>query len=250
MRYGVRRMHPDLLIIIPCYNEAANIRGVVADLRTNLGDQADILIIDDCSTDGTPEILASLDVITLLLPFNLGYSGALQTGYKYALTNGYQRIVQFDGDGQHQAAEIRTLLTAGETSDADIVIGSRFATGASHQSFLKRLATALFCLLIRTITGITVHDPTSGLQLLNRRVLERYSRMHNFPYYPDANIIIEMLLNGYRVNEVQVAMKDRLHGVSMHSGLLRQGKYMIKVFYSICIITLKYLPSTFIHKAR
>lgn len=244
-------MHSDLLIIIPCYNEVQSIRGVITDLRLSLGRDTDIVVIDDCSTDGTSKLLAALDVITITLPFNLGYSGALQTGYKYAFAHGYELVLQFDADGQHLASEIQKLLNARKQTSADIVIGSRFVeSGGSHESFLKRIATSLFCKLIRIITGEIIHDPTSGFQLLNRRALEQYITIHNFPYYPDANIIIEMILNGFSVKEVQVTMRDRQHGSSMHSGLLRQSIYMATLFYSIFIIVLKYIPSKFSHKAR
>jgi len=244
-------MHSDLLIIIPCYNEAQNIQGVIEDLQLSLGRAVNIVVIDDCSTDGTAKLLATLDVITITLPFNLGYSGALQTGYKYAFAHGYEQVLQFDADGQHLASEIPTLLNARKQSNADIIIGSRFVeSGGCHNSFLKQIAASLFCYLIKTITGETIHDPTSGFQLLNRRALERYTKIHNFPYYPDANIIIEMILNGFSVKEIQVAMRDRQHGASMHSGLLRQSIYMTTLFYSIFIIVLKYFPSKLHHKAR
>lgn len=243
-------MHSDLLIIIPCHNEVQNIRGVIADLRLTLGSDADIVVIDDCSTDGTSRVLAALDVITITLPFNLGYSGALQTGYKFAVAHGYEQALQLDADGQHLASEIQTLLNAQIKTSADIIIGSRFESGGCHNSFLKQIATTLFCKLIQIITGENIHDPTSGFQLLNRSALERYVSIHNFPYYPDANIIIEMILNGFSVKEVQVAMRDRTHGISMHSGLLRQSIYMATLFYSIFIIVMKYFPSKLHHKAR
>ena len=165
-------VHSDFLIIIPCYNEVQNIKGVIADLRSAIGRRADIVVIDDCSTDETFKLLPALDVITITLPFNLGYSGALQTGYKYAFTHGYEQVLQFDADGQHLASEIQTLLNAHKQYNADIIIGSRFAeSGRSHDSFLKKIATGLFCKLIKIITGETIHDPTSGFQLLNRRAL-------------------------------------------------------------------------------
>ena len=241
----------NLLVIIPAYNEASNIAFVVDELRSYIGQDADILVIDDCSEDGTQDILKKLGVVFISLPFNLGYAGALQAGYKYALANNYDYVVQFDGDGQHIAKEIETLFFAYQNGSADIIIGSRFvASGESHRSFLKRIATAIFCYLIKIISGSTLHDPTSGFQLLNRKAYERYSKVHNFPYYPDANIIIEMLLNGYRVQEVQVEMRRRILGESMHDGLVRQAKYMIRIIYSIFIITLKYLPSALNKKIR
>ena len=244
-------MRPDLLIIIPCFNEVQNIKGVITDLHSEIGRRADIVVIDDCSTDGTSKLLNELNVTTITLPFNLGYSGALQTGYKYAFAHGYEQVLQFDADGQHLASEIQTLLNARKQSNADIIIGSRFVEpGRSHDAFLKKIAISLFCKLIKVITGETIHDPTSGFQLLNRRALERYIKTHNFPYYPDANIIIEMILNGFSVKEVQVGMQDRQHGSSLHSGLLRQSIYMTTLFYSIFIIVLKYFPSKLHHKVR
>lgn len=238
-------MLPKLLVIIPTHNEVLSIRLVLDELRAYLGQDADILVVDDYSTDGTPEVLKSLDTIVVTLPINLGYSGALQTGYKYAVTNNYEYIVQFDGDGQHIAEEIGKLVSAFENSSADVIIGSRFAGKGEHRHpFLKRVATFLFCFMIKIISGSTLHDPTSGFQLLNRKVFEHYSQVHNFPYYPDANIIIEMLMNRYRVKEVHVAMRARVFGESMHTGLIQQAKYMIKVFYSIFIVLLKYPHST------
>jgi len=242
----MKNMLPKLLVIIPAHNEVSNIRCVIEDLRAYLGHDADILVIDDCSIDGTEEVLRDLGVATATLPFNLGYSGALQTGYKYAVSNNYSYVIQFDGDGQHIAREIGKLVSVFENSPADVIIGSRFTEkGEYRHPFLKRVATSLFCFLIRIITGFIIHDPTSGLQLLNRKAFEHYSKINNFPYYPDANIIIEMLLNGYRIKEVHVTMRTRVFGESMHAGLIRQAKYVIKVIYSIFIILLKYRPSTF-----
>ncbi len=236
----------EAIVIVPIYNEALNAARVVGELRGYLGQNVDILIVDDCSTDGTGEILRNLDVIVVTLPFNLGYSGALQTGYKYAVLNDYKYVIQFDGDGQHIAEEIGKLVSEFEDSRADVVIGSRFIVkGQYHYPFLKKVATHLFCFLINIITGSTIYDPTSGFQLLNRKTFRHYSTLSNFPYYPDANIIIEMLLNGYRIREVHVRMRERIFGDSMHTGFIRQAKYVINLLYGIFIIMLKYRPSTY-----
>ena len=231
-----------ILVIIPAFNEAVNIGRVIDELQSDMPG-VDILVVDDGSSDNTAELVRKKVVTCLSLPFNIGYSGALQAGYKYAVEHDYDLVVQFDGDGQHIAGEIGKLHDLQRESGADIVIGSRFIkTGEYKHSFARMLGTRLFHYLIWLICGVKIHDPTSGFQMIKRRVFERFSRMHNFPYFPDANILMEMLLNDYKIAEVQVNMRQRQFGHSMHSGVLNPFKYTIKVMYSIFIIIIKYLP--------
>lgn len=231
-----------MLIIIPAFNEVENIGRVIDELKSDMAG-VDILVVDDGSTDNTAEMVRNKMVTCLSLPFNIGYSGALQTGYKYAVDNDYDLVVQFDGDGQHIAGEIGKLIDLQRESGTDIVIGSRFvmADGYKH-SFARMLGTTLFSYLIVLICGVKIYDPTSGFQIIKRRAFERYARMHNLPYFPDANIIIEMLLNDFKIAEVQVKMRQREFGNSMHSGVLNPLKYTINTMYSIFIIIIKYLP--------
>ena len=246
---ALRSTTEKILVIIPCFNEAQNIGSVIDELKRDMP-ALDILVIDDCSTDSTAELVRSQQVGCVSLPFNIGYSGALQAGYKYAIDHCYDFVVQFDGDGQHIANEITKLYRLQQSSGADIVIGSRFLSGGGYQhSFARKIGTSLFHSLIKLICGVTIHDPTSGFQIIKRKVFARYSRMHNFPYFPDANIIIEMLLNDFRISEVQVDMRQREFGESMHSGVLKPVKYMIKVMYSIFIIVIKYIPMRLAQKA-
>ncbi len=230
------------LIVIPAYNEEVNIEKVIQEIRQEI-DFADILVIDDCSTDGTLKKIKSLDVNFLSLPFNLGYSAVLQTGFKYAVENNYEYVVQFDGDGQHIAAEVKKLNAASINENADIVIGSRFKDNNGHPypyPLFRRMGSIIFKLLIKNICNIEITDPTSGFQMLKRNVFDRYARMYNYPQYPDANLIIEMLLNKYKIVEVPVTMRKRASGISMHGGLINPVKYMIKMFYSIVLIIIKY----------
>ena len=121
------------LIIIPVFNEEENIIKVLADIRGNI-DFADILVVNDCSTDNTLLKLREAKVNYVSLPFNLGYAAALQTGFKYAVKKYYDYIIQFDGDGQHKATEIKKLYNNIKEKNTDIIIGSRFRenTGYPH----------------------------------------------------------------------------------------------------------------------
>jgi glycosyltransferase involved in cell wall biosynthesis len=235
------------LIIIPVYNEESNIEQVVAEVRETI-DFADILIINDGSTDSTRQIVKELNVKSMTLPFNMGYSVALQTGFKYAVEKNYDFIIQYDGDGQHVAKEVIKLYQIFKLEGADIVIGSRFKSKKKvKQTPFRRLGSKIFSLLIRNICGISITDPTSGFQLLRRTVFKRYAGMYHFPKYPDANLIIEMLLNDFKIMEVDVEMRERISGKSMHSGIVNPTKYMIKVVYSIILIVINY---KFLHMFR
>src|SRR5256885_563284 len=129
------------LVIVPCYNEEKNITNVVSELRNDLT-IADILLVNDNSRDNTLEVIKSLNVNYLNLPFNLGYSAALQAGFKYAVSHNYEYVIQFDGDGQHIALEAKKLLDDALFLKKDIVIGSRFKEKNEYShGFFKSLGT-------------------------------------------------------------------------------------------------------------
>ncbi|MBK9212927.1 MAG: glycosyltransferase family 2 protein [Saprospiraceae bacterium] len=240
------------LIIIPCYNEALNIVKVFEDLTEFIGAtrlNADILAINDSSTDNTEQVLRENKICFLSLPFNLGYSGALQTGFKYAIAHNFDFVIQFDGDGQHIPTEIQKLLNAQAENDADIVIGSRFILNSGYKhGLLRSLGTKIFTLLINMICGEKITDPTSGFQILKREVFSRYAKMGAYPRYPDANLVIQMILEGFKVREVPVKMQLRIFGVSMHAGFWNPLFYMVHMFYSIFMIIIQYGASMFHHQ--
>lgn len=231
----------NILIVVPAYNEGKNIGDVIRELRGALP-SGDILVVNDASEDNTLDVLRDLGVDYLSLPFNLGYSASLQAGFKYAVENDYEFVVQFDGDGQHIASEVQKLWAKFRSEGADIVIGSRFKGRTSYKHpFARRVGTKIFQILTRMVCETTIYDPTSGFQILNRKIFSRYAKMHNFPQYPDANLIVEMILSGAKVCEVPVEMRSRVHGSSMHSGLIAPCRYMIHTLYSSFIVILKYL---------
>lgn len=237
----------EILIIIPAYNEEKNIGKVLDDLQQSpLGDQLDILVMNDASKDATGQVVSEHHCKVITHIFNLGYGSGLQVGYKYALRHGYSYVIQMDADGQHDVCNVekiyRELATADEAGKTpDIVLGSRFTEGweAYPTSFVKKLAYLMFRFLIRVGTGKKITDPTTGLQGLSRRAFGFYALYNHFDdKYPDANMIMQMMLLGYRVKEIPAVMHVRTEGVSMHSGL-KPIVYMFRMTFSIIAVWLR-----------
>ena len=226
-----------ILVILPAYNEEENIGQLLDKLKNyEKRDLYDILVIDDGSKDRTAEIVKEKGVQVLSQVFNMGYGAALQTAYKYAKNNGYEYVFQIDADGQHDVANIERLIAEmgclkEDNSDyPDIIIGSRFLEGSEsfYMSRLKMVAIGFFRRIIKKNTGVVLTDPTSGLQGLNRKAFCFYAEYGNFDLkYPDMNMIIQMLLLGFKITEFPAIMHERAAGVSMHTGILKVGKYML-----------------------
>ncbi len=237
-----------VLIVVPAFNEEANMAALFNNLCTpEIRSFADILVINDASMDQTGSIAKTFGVTVVTHVFNLGYGSALQVGYKYAVRRGYDYVIQIDADGQHNISNIAHIYRCLTTPDADgklpdIVIGSRFVEGSKSfkVSGLKRFSLALYSWLIKRTTGKTITDPTSGLQGLNRNAFTYYSIFGNFDYYyPDANMIIQMLLLGFCVVETASVMHERTAGVSMHTGLIKQMTYMLIMPLSILTVVVR-----------
>lgn len=227
-----------VLFVIPAYNEGKNIKRVLDEIKNEVK-YADVIVINDCSTDNTKEVVESCGVKCIDSIFNMKYAWAVQTGLKYAYQNNYDYVIQFDADGQHIAKEAVKLFDEMKKSKADIVIGSRYLKDLGYPCpFFRRVGTKIFEVLIRLFCHEKIVDPLSGFQCLNRRVIERYVMMGEYPEYPDANLVIEMLLNGYKIKEVPVKMRIREDGISMHSGIIKPIKYMTNMFYTIFFIVI------------
>ena len=211
----------EVLIIIPAYNEEMNIKKVLDDIKKNTPN-ADVIVINDCSKDDTEKVLKEEKVNYINHPFNMGYAKSVQTGIKYAYYNNYDYAIQFDADGQHLASEANKLFEKLKNKNCNIVIGSRFLknTGYKH-SFFRKLGTNLFTQIIKIYCKKVITDPTSGFQCLDKKIMG------------------DLLLKGYKIEEVGVKMELREFGESMHSGIIKPIKYMIKIIYVIFIIILK-----------
>jgi len=230
-----------VLIIIPAHNEAASIGKVLDEIKQDIS-FADIVVINDYSTDDTAAIVRAHQVNCIDNIFNLGYSWTIQTGIKYAVENGYDYLIQMDADGQHIPAEARKLYEyANDHPDVDIVIGSRYLKDTGYKCpFFRKIGTKLFSGIIKLFCRKKITDPLSGFQCLNRRVMERYAHMGAYPEFPDANLVLEMLLCGYKVHEVSVKMRLREAGESMHGGIIKPISYMINMCYAVLFVFLQY----------
>lgn len=221
------------LIIIPAYNEEANIEKTVRSIQEKTKD-FDYVIINDCSIDNTREICEENSFNVVNLPINLGIGGAVQTGYRYAYEQGYDVAVQVDGDGQHDPEFLETMAEYLDKKQLDMVIGSRFIEKQGFQSSsMRRVGIHFFSWLIKILTGHTITDPTSGLRMVGRNVMEIFSR--DYPRdYPEPESVVAVLRRNMKVEEIPVIMHERGGGVSSIS-LNKSVYYMIKVTLAILI---------------
>lgn len=225
------------LVIIPAFNEEGNLEKTIKDIKDNAPD-FDYVIINDCSTDKTLEMCRRHGFSYLNLPVNLGIGGAVQTGYRYAYYHGYDIAVQFDGDGQHSAAHLEDMVTTLIDTESDMVIGSRFIEKEGFQSSgLRRIGIKYFTGLIKLLTGKTITDPTSGMRMVNKKLLEKFT--DEYPKdYPEPESVVTILSEKYKVTEIPVVMNEREEGVSSIS-LKNSVYYMIKVSFAILIARMK-----------
>ncbi|WP_420265498.1 glycosyltransferase family 2 protein [Candidatus Magnetominusculus dajiuhuensis] len=227
-----------MLIIIPAFNEEKSIGAVIAKIR-HAPIEADILVVSDGSTDNTAAISSRLGAHVINHAFNLGYGGALQSGFRFALNKNYDMVITMDADGQHDPSYIKNLLEAKVRDGANIVIGTRFIDSDYNAGFFKRAVISMFSTIIRLYTGRTITDPTSGFQLMDKAVLSYLSHGDNFPLdYPDANMIMLLHKKKFRISETPVKMFNRLDGISMHSGI-RPLIYMIRMLLAIVMVMLR-----------
>lgn len=218
-----------LLAIIPAYNEAENIERVIEELKQY---DCDYVVVNDGSVDRTAAICCEKGYNLLDLPVNLGLTGAVQAGMKYAWRNGYDCALQLDGDGQHNPHYIGTMLRRMQETQADIIIGSRFVSEKKPNS-LRMMGSNLIQFAIRLTTGKTISDPTSGLRLYNRQMLGEF--VCDFNLTPEPDTLCYLMRCGANVQEIQVEMRERIAGES-YLNLSRSIQYMLRMGLSILLI--------------
>ncbi len=225
------------LVIIPAYNEAGRISLTIAGIRKNTA--ADIIVVDDGSTDSTAAEAKAAGASVISLPFNLGYGAALQTGYKYALKKGHEFAVQMDADGQHDPAYINPLLAPVLAGEADVAIGSRFlGIGDYRAPFIKKSGMVFFRMIASGITRQKITDPTSGFQALNRKAMEFYASGAYPADFPDADVLVMLYKKGIRFREAPVRMNQNTKEKTMHSGTVPLY-YIFKMLLSIFVTLMR-----------
>jgi glycosyltransferase involved in cell wall biosynthesis len=225
---------PRRIAIVPARNEEGAIAGVVEELRA-FDPELDVVVIDDGSTDATAERAATAGAAVVRLPYNLGIGGAVQTGFKFALAHGYEIVVRLDGDGQHDPQEIPSLLAPLERDEADVVVGSRFATGDANYKppFARRAGIRWFSGLVSLLTGQKLTDTTSGFQAVNDRAIRLFAA--DYPHdYPEVEAAVMVVRHRLRIVEVPARMRGRETGASSITAL-RSLYYAVKVTLALLV---------------
>ncbi len=236
-----------LLVIVPAWNEEGAIAQVVQDVRRSVPD-VPVLVIDDCSSDGTVLRAREAGAEILQLPHHLGLGGCVQAGYKLAFELGFDYVIRVDGDGQHDAADIPRVFERLQTSGCEMVIGSRYVGGAGMQETgLRGLGIRFFRTVLRPILGRRVYDPTSGFVGVNRAALDVFTR--SFPLdYPEIEALVVLQRRRFRFEELPCKMHPRRTGRSSITAA-KSLYYIFHVLMGVFINVLRY-ESRFHRKAK
>jgi glycosyltransferase involved in cell wall biosynthesis len=234
------------LIVIPAYDEEESLPATVQGLQV-LPDSFELLVVNDGSRDKTREVATQLARTSRLalhlvnLPLNSGIGVAVQTGYVFAAKRGcYRYVVQFDADGQHDAAYIPALIEECERRNLDLCVGSRFldmGVAGFRSTFTRRVGIRFFARLIGLLSGVRVTDPTSGFRCAGPRAWSSFAR-HYPEDYPEPEALFWCARNKLRIGEIAVRMHQRQGGVSSIR-YLKTAEYMLKVSLSILIDRLR-----------
>lgn len=222
-----------ILTIVPAYNEENSIFDVVSSI-TSLNPDVDILVINDGSTDNTSLEARRAGALVIDLPANLGIGGAVQTGYIYALKEGYDICVQIDGDGQHDPKDLKRLTEPIRKGQCDMVIGSRFIIDSGYKSpVFRNIGIKFFSIVVSRVTGTEIKDTTSGYRAVNRNVINMFSKYYPTDY-PEVETLVYAVRKGIRIREVPVSMRHRSMGKSSITPI-KSLYYMVKVTLSLLI---------------
>lgn len=229
-----------LLVVLPALNEEDSVGRVVHEVRASRPD-ADVLVVDDGSTDETTARARAAGARVMKLPFNLGVGGAMRAAYRYAFEAGYGFVVQVDADGQHDPSDLVRLQDA--LGSADVVIGARFAgEGDYQQKGPRRWAMRLLSLVLGRMTGVPLTDPTSGFRMINNRALSLFAFEFPEEYLGDT---VEALVlahrAGLRIGQVPVAMRARTTGQPSQNGF-RSTAYLVRVVTAIGLAVVRRAP--------
>ncbi len=227
----------NILVIVPAFNEEGCIQGVLDDLLDNFPG-GDIIVINDGSSDRTSMAAKAMGAKVIDLPYNLGIGGAMQTGFLHAIDKGYDAVVQFDGDGQHNAKEIPKILQPFAEGRADLVVGSRFLSqGGFTSSAQRRLGARILSFVVSGVTGNKITDTTSGFRVYGKKAIEFFCELYPVDY-PEVEALIIAHKKGLKITEVPAEISARKCGESSIT-IPRAVYYMAKVLLAIFVDLMK-----------
>jgi glycosyltransferase involved in cell wall biosynthesis len=220
-----------VLLVIPALNEERSVGTVVTACRSL---RHDVCVVDDGSIDATHDRAAEAGAHVLSLPVNIGIGGALRCGFRWALENGYDTVVQVDADGQHDPGQVKVLLDALRDSDADMVVGSRFVAGDGHYpvSIGRRIAMRILSARVRRVASVRVLDSSSGFRAIRRPLLDRFAADYPVEYLDSVEALIQAGSAGATIVEQPITMAAREHGRGS-AGALASLWYVIRVLVAI-----------------
>ena len=224
----------ETLIVIPAFNEAENLKLVLAEIKDLLPSAA-VLVVDDGSNDGTADVVKRFGVPVLIMPFNVGVGGAMRAGFTYALRNGFKNVVQLDADGQHMPSEVPRIVS--ELKNADVVVGSRFAVGSVSfkVSPIRRYVMKILAMTLTIIVGTKLTDVTSGFRASGPNALRLFSLSYPPEYLGDT---IESLVIAHRaklnIKEIPTTIRARNFGTSSQSRL-KATMYTLRALVVLCL---------------
>jgi len=222
------------IAVVPAFNEQQNLGRVIEEIRA-FDPGLDIVVVDDGSVDATAAVARQHGATVLVLPFNLGIGGAVQTGFRYAFEHEYDLAVRVDGDGQHDPAQLDRVIAPVVAGEADIAVGSRFVADVEgyRSSRSRRLGIRLLAVVVSRIVRRRVTDTTSGFQALNRKGIALFAR--DYPHdYPEVEATVMVSRHRLRAVEVPVSMRERSSGRSSITAA-RSIYYMVKVLLAIFV---------------
>ncbi len=229
-----------VLIIIPAFNEASTIESLIREIQsTDFPFLYDCVVVNDGSSDETAAIAETFGTKVLDLPYNIGIGGAVQTGFIYALERDFDYVVQVDGDGQHPPSEICNLYNEIHENNLDMVIGSRFlGSGGFRSSVMRRKGISYFAYLLKRLSKLNISDTTSGFRIYSRPAFSFLATEYPDDY-PEPESLLTLSFSGFKINEIEVSMRERQGGVSSitNSGSIY---YMIKVSIAMFFTFIRY----------
>lgn len=227
-----------ILIVVPAYNEEENLPRLLEEIRSY---GLDVVVVNDASTDSTAKVARQLQVPVLSLAANLGIGGAVQTGFKYAVQNGYDVVVQIDGDGQHDPRWVEEIVGPISSGVADCVIGSRYVPGKPDIGYrtpiARRIGMYFSTWILFAATGLRVNDTTSGFRALGRPAIEYFAQAYPVDH-PEAETLLMLHQRGYRILELPVTMRCRVAGQSLFT-FAKAALYPIRVIVGFIGLWLK-----------